>query len=281
VIIDQPRSTYTDAEALAASYGSVETGITAGVVQTQAGATALTGHYCSVDTVATADDGVALPAAAAGRWCVVKNNTANICLVWPASGDDLGNGVDAATHLQPGQQAEWRAIDGTTWREKVAPDGLLQHVEATGTGAGTETSTSGATPEETTLRYANYRPRYSSSYLEVGVMAPLAFRGNGTSVKDRRGRAHIYQDCTDGAGNPITTGTQIQGSMWYGLSLVAASTNQALTHGPAMLRSIRFAAIDRTARLFLMGQSGIANVNPEYINGAASSSLLYIKEYRI
>jgi hypothetical protein len=100
---------------------SVTTGITAGSTQTQAGATALTSELNIVTVVGTDDDGVALPLAAAGRTCCIKNaDAAQRIKIWPTngSGDAIdggaGDAADANT-LAAGGVRTYKAYDGTNW----------------------------------------------------------------------------------------------------------------------------------------------------------------------
>ena len=96
-------------------YQSVETGITAGTTQTQAGATALTKMLNIVATVATANDGVKLMSAEAGAQQKIVNRGANNLKIWPFLGDDLGAGVNAAIVIPPGAKIMFDAEDVTTW----------------------------------------------------------------------------------------------------------------------------------------------------------------------
>lgn len=94
------------------------TGITAGTTQTQVGATALTTYLNIVGTCANANDGVKLPSASADLCCVVVNNGAAVCKVWPATGDAVGTGaVNAAdsSTIAVGEKVHYWAKDATTW----------------------------------------------------------------------------------------------------------------------------------------------------------------------
>lgn len=94
---------------------SVTTGITASTTQTQ-GQGALTSVLNVVATCANANDVVTLPAAAAGKRCVVVNNGAQACQVFPASGDAIDVGaVDASTTVAAAGRKTWWAADATTW----------------------------------------------------------------------------------------------------------------------------------------------------------------------
>lgn len=88
--------------------------ITASTTQTQ-GQGALTSDINEVSTVANANDTVTLPAALAGRRCTVINNGANTLKIFPASGDNLGAGVNTATTLLAGDNITYVAYDSTNW----------------------------------------------------------------------------------------------------------------------------------------------------------------------
>ncbi len=98
---------------------SATAGITASVTQTQ-GQQPLTSSVNEVSVVANANDTVTLPEGAAGRDVTVINNGANDLQVFPASGDDLGGGIDASTVIMPGEFTEFVAHDGTTWHVQAA-----------------------------------------------------------------------------------------------------------------------------------------------------------------
>jgi hypothetical protein len=89
-------------------------GLTASTTQTQ-GQGALVSTYNEVATVANANDTVTLPTAVVGRRCVVINNGANTLQIFPASGDNLGAGVDTAETIASGTSKEYIAYDATNW----------------------------------------------------------------------------------------------------------------------------------------------------------------------
>ncbi|MCH8991694.1 MAG: hypothetical protein IIA44_08105 [Acidobacteria bacterium] len=90
-------------------------GLTAGTTQTQAGGFVLVAEVNEVSTVANVNDTVVLPAAAPGLRIVIINNGANTLRIYPASGDDLGQGVDTFTSLAAGSNVVFVAYDATTW----------------------------------------------------------------------------------------------------------------------------------------------------------------------
>ena len=101
------------------SINSITSGINAGSTQTQAGATALTSFFNQIGTVTTQYDGVKLPTAVAGLMVAIQNVGAQNCKIWPASGDDLGEGVNLGktwSSSGAGSKFAWfLALDDTTW----------------------------------------------------------------------------------------------------------------------------------------------------------------------
>ncbi len=103
----------------------IDAGLTAGTTQTQAGGLALTADVNEVSTCANADDTVVLPTAVAGMRITIINNGANRLQIFPASSDDLGNGVDTAGHLLAGDQVTFISYDATNW---ITEGGFVTHV---------------------------------------------------------------------------------------------------------------------------------------------------------
>jgi hypothetical protein len=87
---------------------------------TQGAATPLTAQLNRVTTVtATTDDGVSLPAAAAGLEIVVINAHATDALaIWPATGDAINGGsanAEDSSALSAGSSRRYYAFDATNW----------------------------------------------------------------------------------------------------------------------------------------------------------------------
>jgi hypothetical protein len=101
-------------DANAALLSSVAAAVTAGTTQSQ-GQGPLTAEINIVTVCANANDVVTLPAAAAGLWCLVANKGAETLQVFPASGDDLGAGVNTSTTIAAAGKKLWAAYDATTW----------------------------------------------------------------------------------------------------------------------------------------------------------------------
>lgn len=94
---------------------SIEAGITASTTQSQ-GQQPLTKEVNEVSTVANTNDTVTLPAALTyAKYCTIINNGANTLQIFPASGDNLGAGVDTATTLASGSNITFVNYDATNW----------------------------------------------------------------------------------------------------------------------------------------------------------------------
>ena len=92
----------------------VTAGITASTTQTQ-GRGALTMDVNQVSVCANVNDTVTLPTAAAGLEIIVINSGAQTLKVFPASGDNLGAGVDTATTQATTVTNRYVAYDATNW----------------------------------------------------------------------------------------------------------------------------------------------------------------------
>lgn len=108
-------SALTDLTLSGMLYGSVEAGITASGTQSQ-GQGALTKMLNQVSTVGTANDVVTLMSAAVGAMQTVINDGANNLQIFPASGDNLGAGVDTSIVIPPGATVRFEAYDATNWK---------------------------------------------------------------------------------------------------------------------------------------------------------------------
>lgn len=95
---------------------STTASITASTTQTQ-GQGALTTNVNEVSVCVNANDTVTAPAAAAGYVLTIINNGAETLQVFPASGDNLGAGVDTAITMVSGQNRVWTAFDTTNWEQ--------------------------------------------------------------------------------------------------------------------------------------------------------------------
>ena len=104
---------YTGASAPLIRYG-MTTGITASTTQTQ-GQQPLPGSYNEIGVCANNNDVVTLPPTASGEMCIVINNGAKRLQVFPASGQDLGLGVNQPDLIKAGASVFFVSFDSSTW----------------------------------------------------------------------------------------------------------------------------------------------------------------------
>lgn len=97
-------------------YHSTSNGLTASTTQTQGQQQLNSAVINQVATVANANDVVTLTGAAAGRVRIIINDGANTLQIFPAAGDDLGQGSNTSTTLAAGSTVMFVAYDSTNWR---------------------------------------------------------------------------------------------------------------------------------------------------------------------
>jgi hypothetical protein len=96
--------------------GTAVTGIAALAGGGQTGATALTGEYNDVTTVASAFDSVKLPTAVSGLKVKVKNSGASILSVFPFLADSINAlAVNLSVDIPVGGEVIFNAISATVW----------------------------------------------------------------------------------------------------------------------------------------------------------------------
>ena len=104
---------YTGASAPLIRYG-MTTGVTASTTQTQ-GQQPLPGSYNEISICANNNDVVTLPSTASGETCIVINSGAKRLQVFPASGQDLGNGVNQPQLVKTGASVFFVSTSPTAW----------------------------------------------------------------------------------------------------------------------------------------------------------------------
>lgn len=109
---------------LAASAGSISTGLTASTTQTLAGALQLTSSYNNVTTVGTAADAVKLPAAVKGAQVWVTNSAAaNSMGIFPQAATDIidGGSAGAKVNCAVTKSALFTCIANGVWQSIGSP----------------------------------------------------------------------------------------------------------------------------------------------------------------
>ncbi len=104
-----------DSAFVGAGTESNTTSITASTTQTQAGGTALVSEMNFVETVANENDAVTLTSVSNGVSVSIINDGGNTLQIFPALGDDLGNGINISTHLETHEEITFWGKDTTNW----------------------------------------------------------------------------------------------------------------------------------------------------------------------
>lgn len=169
-------------------------GITASTNKTQ-GQGALTAEINEVSTVANADDTVTLVSARAGIKQTIINNGDNVLQIFPASGDDLGLGVNLSTTLETNEVVEFVAYDATNW-----------HVES-----GTELSHAEMTDSENTDAFVISEALNHTSYHTNGLAAG-DLSGGWTFDAGGAGTSQAIASIADGADSGVDIAVTTSGS---------------------------------------------------------------------
>jgi hypothetical protein len=166
---------YTESGSSIIQRNENDTGITASVTQTQ-GQQPLLSSYNEVSTVANPNDVVTAPSVAAGDRLLIINNGVNTLQVFPASGDDIGAGVDTSITIISGGVGMFLGRDATNWDTlfNADPDDITFPLLApNGTAAAPSYSFSGET---------NTGIYYSGSGVSISVIGTQIMRSDDTGL---------------------------------------------------------------------------------------------------
>lgn len=180
---------------------AMRTNLTASTTQTQ-GQGALLSDYNNVTVVANNNDTVTLPAAEASRYCLVRNSGANTLQIFPASGDNLGYGVNTATTLRTGSHMVWFAIDATTWHQL---DGDNRQTVVSGITAST-TQTQGQGP---LTRDVNEVSTVANANDTVTLPSATAYSRTITIINNGANTLQIFPASGDNLGAGVDTATTL------------------------------------------------------------------------
>ena len=127
-----------DAYAGDEAWDSLTAAITSGSTQSQAGATQLNTIINQVTVSGTDGDGVKLPPAVAGTFCIIANDdAAQTIQVWPATDDSVdseaANAVDPST-IKAGGGRIYYALNATNWRTIANKNAEVSTASATAEG---------------------------------------------------------------------------------------------------------------------------------------------------
>ena len=173
---------------------SVTAGLTASTTQTQVGGLALTNEINEIATVANPSDTIVLPAAIAGRKIIIINNGANTLRMYPASGDNLGAGVDVFEELELNEVIDFVAYDGTNWHVESSTETL--HAEMFDTDNAVDFDINSGDGDD---------HGYRITTMAAGDLAGWTFDGGGANAA--KAIASIADGAVNGVDIEVTTST--------------------------------------------------------------------------
>ena len=160
-------------------------GITASTFHFQ-GQGALTAQINEISTVANKDDTVTLPTAVTGVPVEIINNGANTLWIFPASGDDLGLGVNTKEELEANERVKFVAYDTTNWAKESTTE--IIHAEIHD-----EDNTDAFVINDAGGDFHSYH----TNGLAAGDLADWAFDAGGA------GTSHAIDSIADGADSGV------------------------------------------------------------------------------
>src|SRR3990167_6232768 len=186
------------------------TAITAFAGGGQGSATALTYKYNSVDTCATNEDSVKLPAALTGKKITVFNNTAKILSIYPISGDYINNTVNLKFNCHAGWVQIFECVRDGYWESKLIQYKLYDVLlTQTSTNAPVETileNTIGATPAWSYIGVGRFDITQAGIFLAgktFKIIESVCVGGAGAGAGDMRDS--VIQRVDDNSLRVITT----------------------------------------------------------------------------
>ena len=228
----------------------------------QGSATAITTAYTRFSTVATDGDSGVLPTAVLAKRITVKNDSANLLAVFPASGATINGGsTDASVTVQPGDEVTFTGTSGTNWETPEATAKLQgaqtlsgvqtfakPNVYKMGTGI-----TAGATQTQggATALTAEFNDVTTVSTAGDGVKLLTAVAGQRQTVRNSGALAlAVYPNTSD--------------------AIDAVSANGAVTLQPG--EEVQFDAIDATTWRTNWGADDIASVTTSATPASGSNA---------
>ncbi|KKL96241.1 hypothetical protein LCGC14_1846440 [marine sediment metagenome] len=254
---------------------SVTATITASTSQSQ-GNGALTSEINEIAVVAFVNDTVTLPAAIAGRKVTIINNGANILRMYPASGDNLGAGVDVFEELKANEVIDFVAYDSINW-----------HVEAS-----TETIHAMMFDTENSdafvINAVNEDHMYHTNGLAAGALAGWTFDigGSGTpkaimAIVDGADSgvdiAVSTNPAHDLAVGDIISQTNLTNAAYVGTFVVKAVISANIYEVAAVFTATGTGTMDQAATLICTaGSQGVYKINWNASATAASNNDIFV-----
>jgi hypothetical protein len=177
----------------------VNTTITAFATGGQASATALTGEYNNVTTVASAFDSVKLLTAVLGQTQTVKNSGAAILSVFPNTSDSINAlAVNLSVDIPVGGEVTFRAISDTVWETIEV---LYVSSPTTQTGGVAIKATASAGNTDTTITNASQAAARTYTIPDAGASTTFVMGAGAATIAGTKtfSSAIVTPDATDHA----------------------------------------------------------------------------------
>lgn len=226
-------------------------GLTASDTQSQ-GQGALTTEINEIATVGADGDTVTMPAAAAGRRVTIINNGANTLQMFPASGDDLGAGVDVSEELEPNETITFVAYDGTNWRIEASTE--IIHAEMFDFD-----NTDAYVVNEQTSDHM-----YHTNGMQAGDLAEWTFDAGGA------GTSFPIASIADGAASGVDIAVTTTGTHGLAVGDIISQTNltSAVYTGTFIVKAIISTTVYEVAAVFTATDTGTMDQAAVLIAGA-------------
>ena len=237
-------------------------GLTASTTQTQ-GQGAMTAEINQFSTVANNNDTSTMPAALTGLVITIINDGANTLQIFPASGDNLGSGVDLAQELEPNEDIVYSAYNDDDWSTVSSTE--IKHAEMHD-----EDNTDAFVINDTGADFHSYH----SNGVASGDLANWSFDigGGGTSFP--------IASVADGAASGTDIAVTTTGSHGLAVGDIVSQTNLAIAVyvGIFEVKAIISPTVYEVAAVFDADATGTMDQASVLIAGVDSSgvySLLY------
>ncbi len=228
----------------------VNSGLIASTTRFQ-GNGALTAQVNEISTVANNDDTVTLPAALAGLAIEIINHGAETLQIFPASGDNLGTGVDAPEELEANESVGYVAYDSTNWAKESTTE--IIHAEMFDYDNG----------DPYTVNAANEAHMYHTNGMVAGDLADWTFDAGGAGTSFAI--ASIADGTPSGEQAEITTTDDHGLAIGDIVSLTAMSagtnTGTFIVRTPVADKTFEITSTNSTNATGIMDQASVLTAN--------------------
>lgn len=214
--------------------------LTASTTQSQGNGVLIRG-VSEIAVVANANDVVTLPTAAPGLECIVINDGVNDLQIFPASGDNLGAGVDNSFTLEPNETAVFVAFNVIDWDLQTSTQ--LLHAEMTDNDNG----------DAYVVSAQNDHHAYHTNGLVAGDLG-----GGWTFDAGGAGTSHAIASIADGAASGVDIAVTTSDNHLLAVGDIVSQTNltSAVYTGHFRVKAIISDTVYEVAAVFTATDTG-------------------------